>query len=542
MIARVTGVLLALALLLVLLVLSALWSTAGTRLLIRMAEEALDPALSVTGVSGSILSDLCADEVRYQADGLSVLIEEVCVNPRLWSSVDFLKVDVETFSAASVEVLTQAADAEAVDEQADLSLPVGIAADAVAVQRLRVDALQLMQIQASLDLTNTDLQLAGTFAYEAFPVELSTSGGWSDLRFDVLVHGARLKGEVDLIAGQLPWTASVSSELLDLAPFTDRPIDVRALKLTGAGDLSSYRFDATGRIQDELGRTAFSLAGAGDLEGLQFERFDLTYLELIETPVQIDALRSRGALNWAPGFRFELNELSLLGNALDLPLAAGARKLVLTDTDLELTAAAINIDDRAEARLNGRIAFEGELDLALKTERLPLALADPRLGGLADVQATIGGTLAVPSINGTAAVAELTWESEAVGDLNASLEGSLQHGDLLLALTSPEITGEIALDYQQVDSDYLIGVRIAEGRFAPLAVQAALREPVSVRIGEDRVAFEQVCLSLTSDQLEADPGYLCAGPGLPWRWLAAGSRALAGAAFAVTGQPSDRER
>jgi translocation and assembly module TamB len=188
---------------------------------------------------------------------------------------------------------------------------------------------------------------------------------------------------------------------------------------------------------------------------------------------------------------------------------------VLTDTELEITTAVVNIDDRAEARLGGRVVFEGELDLALSTEQFPLALADPRLGGLADLQATIGGTLTVPAVSGTAAVRQLTWQSEAVGDIKASLGGSVQQGDLQLVLTSPEITGEIALDYEQVDSDYLLGVRMAEGYYAPLAVQAALREPVSVQIGADSLAFEQVCLTLSSDQLDADPGYLCANLDYP---------------------------
>ena len=54
MIARLAGLLLAIAVLLVVVALGALSSPQGSRLIVRLAEEALAPDLNVTGVSGSM--------------------------------------------------------------------------------------------------------------------------------------------------------------------------------------------------------------------------------------------------------------------------------------------------------------------------------------------------------------------------------------------------------------------------------------------------------------------------------------------------------
>ena len=506
---RATGFLFALIALLIVLVLGALWSTAGNRLLVRMAEEALDPALRVSNVSGSILSDLCADEVLYQTEGVQVRIREICVNPRLWSSVDFLKVEIASLRAAGVWVETLP-DAGSVDDGTALYLPVDILAEAVFVEHLQINELALTEVRAVMDLSNSDLQLAASFAYQSYPVELSTSDGWSALRFKVFAHNADLEGTVDLLAEQLPWTASLSSDLLDLSPFADRAVQLHSLTLEGSGDRASYRVDGNAEVRDELGRTAVSLSGEGAADGLRFDRLELTYLTLDELPIEIDVLRSSGVISWAERLRIELNDTDLVGKALDQPVSVSAEKLVVTDADLDLTAGSVTIQDDAEVRLSGRLTFEGALDLAVTTERFPLALADTRLGGLADLQGTIAGTLADPFVDGSAEVTSLSWQGEEVGDVSNSLQGSLQRGDVQLALTSREADGEVAFGYERIGSDYEVRLRSAVGRYAPLAARAQLIEPVTAVLGEERMYLENACVRLSSDQLNAEPGRLCA--------------------------------
>ena len=256
---RATGVLLAFIVLLIAIVLGALSSTAGSRLIVSLAEDVLDPVLRVSGVSGSILADLCAEDVHYAAEGVQVRVEQVCVNPRLWRSVDFLKVDLASLRAESLEVLTeQQNDAEASGRLTACCFPVEIVVDELYLGRLAVNDLVAAPVEAVLALSNTDLVLESRFAYEGFPVELSTRGSWSALRLVVIAFGAEVEGEVNLHDERLPWEARITSETLDLATFIERPtrLALSRLQVRGISTAITSMRPAAFRMGWAAGRSA----------------------------------------------------------------------------------------------------------------------------------------------------------------------------------------------------------------------------------------------------------------------------------------------
>ncbi len=510
MIARATGGLLALVLLLVLLFLGVLASTAGSRFILNLSEQALEPALRITGVSGSILSDLCADRFTYETESVRVVIEQVCVNPRLWSSVDFLNVNLETLRAASVEV--QIAEAEPGSEEASaLSLPIDIIADEVGIDRLSINDVAITDLQAALDLTNPALKLSSSFAYEGVPVELSTDGGWRALRLNVSAYAAELAATADLHAEGFPWRATVSSERFDLSRFTGRELAVRNLNLSGAGDLSSYQFEVTGNVDDELGSTAANLAGKGDAEGLQFDRFDLSYLTLLAAPVEVDALQAKGELMWAEALRFDLQDVRFAGTALDQAVSGAAERLTLTSDDLTVRNATVALTEGARLELGGQLEFSGALALEVVAEQFPLTLADTRLNGLLDLNAEVGGSIAVPTARGALEVSGLEWEGEPVGDLSADLQGSPQEGSAQLRVSSPYGQVETALDYSALESAYEVRLADARLEYPALAARAALIAPVTLLVGSQTPSLrsDEACFELSSEQLDAEPGRLC---------------------------------
>ena len=516
MIVRVTGLLLALLVLLGVILYGALASPAGNRLLVRLAEDALQPALSVKGVSGSVLSDLCADEVGFRADGVQVRMETVCVNPRLWSSVDFLKIDLEAVQAASIEILIEAdSSGEEPEAPASLNLPVDIVVDRLALDRLVINGFLLEKVRVAADLSNDDLSLAGEVIYESTPVEFVTGGGWSDLQLGVQAYGVNLDAELDLIAEGLPWQAAVRADVLDLAEFVDRPTELRSLAMEGSGNLDSYRFEATGSVEDDVGSAAYSIGGMGDLNGLELDHLDLTYVVLDDLPVQVDVLRSSGTLNWSDGFRLELVEPRLVGSLNDREVRAVAERVVLTGADVSFLSVDTEIGESAKVELSGSADFDGDLDLALAARSFPLVIADERLDGLADLRMEIAGSLTAPYLSGEAEVLALSWAEEAIGNLELQGRGSLKAGSGQVALSSESGTAEFSLGYQQIETGFEVRVEDASADFALLDARARLAEPVSVIAGEDRLKVDQACIALSSDRLDAEPGRLCADVDYP---------------------------
>lgn len=515
MIARAIGLLLALMVLIGVILVGALWSTAVNRMLVRLGEEALAPALNVTGVSGSVLSELCAESIRFDTEGVQVLAEDVCINPRLWSSFDFLKVDLQSARASSVNITTlPVPETTGPAESTVLSLPIGIAVDELDLGRLSINGLVLEAVRMALDLTNSNLVLAGSLVYERNPVELATRGGWSNLQLNARGYGAELGGEVDLVGSNLPWKVRVTSRQLDVSELVERPTELRALVLEGEGNLESYFFDATGGVEDELGNGAFSLAVNGNLRGLKLERADLSNVVLNNLPMQVEALHSTGSLTWSDGIRLELDGLRLMGNMNAYELAASADKVTVTGAEVVVRAAAATIDESAEVKFSGRTGFDGRLEFSVDASQFPLALMEPRLGGLADLHASVGGTHTAPYVMAEGTVRALAWEteteSETIGDLTLSVDGSRQTGTGRMGVSSDLGEAEFTLDYEQIEDAYQIRLTHAAAHYDALGARAELAEPVSVVAGVDRLKFDQACITLSSDQLDALPGRLCA--------------------------------
>lgn len=517
MIARAIGLLLALMVLIGVILVGALWSTAGNRMLVRLGEEALAPALNVTSVSGSVLTELCAESIRFDTEGVQVLAEDVCINPRLWSSFDFLKVDLQSARASSVKITTlPVPETTGPAESTALSLPIDIAVDELDLGRLSINGLVLEAVRMALDLTNSNLVLAGSLVYERNPVELATRGGWSNLQLNARGYGAELGGEVDLVGSNLPWKVRVTSRQLDVSELVERPTELRALVLEGEGNLASYLFDATGSVEDELGNGAFSLAVNGNLRSLKLERADLSNVVLNDLPMQVEALHSTGSLTWSDGIRLELDGLRLMGSMNAYELAASADKVTVTDTEVVVRTAAATIDESAEVKFSGRAGFDGRLEFSADANQFPLALMEPRLGGLADLHASVGGSLTAPYVMAEGTVRALAWEteteteSETIGDLTVSVDGSRQTGTGRMGLSSDLGEAEFTLDYEQIEDAYQIRLAHAAAHYDALGARAELAEPVSVVAGVDRLKFDQACITLSSDQLDALPGRLCA--------------------------------
>jgi autotransporter translocation and assembly factor TamB len=509
-IARATGLLLALVVLIGVLVAGALWSTPGNRLIVRLAEEAVAPALSVTGVSGSILSDFCAEAVQFETKDVLVRVEQVCVNPHLWASIDFLMVDLESLQAASVEIVTRT-DREPAEQEAplELSLPIEIAVDTLLVDRVEVNGWLVTAIRAVLDLSNEDLSVEGGFVFDDASVALQTGGEWSHFRLVGQAYAAELDAGVNLLAEGFPWQARITAQALDLSQFVERSAELRSLTVEGTGTLSSYRFEASGSIQDELGRAAYDLAGSGDLNGLAFSRLDLTYVEAAGLPVELDVLRTMGNLSWSDGVRFELESLSLMGNLYGHDLEAAADAVVLSDADVAFRGVIAQIAENARVELTGNASFDGRLDLTVGASRFPLVIADQRLDGLVDLHAEIGGSVALPSVNVEGSVEALAWEENAIGDLEVMGLGTPDAGSGQLRLSSEQGIAELKIGYEQIDTGYKLSLDDASGYYASLGARAALVDPVSVTAGPDWLRVDHACVTLSSDQLDSEPGQLC---------------------------------
>lgn len=515
MIVRLAGLLLAAFVLFAMLVLGALSSVAGNRLLANYLEELLAPALTIEGVNGSILGELCVGAAGYETETLTVSVTDACAEPRLWRSFDFFELNFEWVRAAEVVVQTRDGGAAESEPDGELSLPIRIVADALEVGRLAVNALSVADLRAELDLTDSDLATRASLRLEGHDVAMTTTGSWTALDLQLQALNAEAQVRLNLVGDDLPWQASVSSPLLELDQFLDRPVAVAELQLTADGTLAEYRFAASAAVQDPLAEGAVSVEGAGDLSGLVFSAIDLAYVELSDYPVALDLLSGRGALRWADSLTVTFEGLSGRGEGAGQSLTLSAEEVALGATGVRVRGGRLALIEGGVLELDGTLTAEEVLQAKARTRAAPLALFEPRLAGLLDLEAELSGTLEAPTGRISYAAEGVSWDDTQVGSVRGDYLGTTEAGDLVLEVASEDASLDTAFSFTRGADGFALQIASAAASYEPFEAELKLDAPANLFLADDEVQLDDVCLTLSSTRLDAAPGRLCGSISYP---------------------------
>jgi len=505
-IARITGVLLAAIVLFGLLLFGVLSSTAGNRFVVRMVEEQLAPALSVDGLSGSLLGELCADEVVYQGSAVSVQVREVCVEPELWTSIDFLMVNLASVRAAAVRIETTATQS---DEGDVPGLPLSVSVSELSLGRLDVNGVLIDDIEASLALTDEDFAVTGELSYEQVEVALQTGGPLSAFWIDVQALNARADIELNLLAESLPWQLDLNVSELNLGRFIDRPVRLQGARLEAVGDLSGYEYRIAGRVEDEEVSGDLQAEGAGAWQGINFQTLNLADAQLARQPIRVDVLSAVGSISWQDGFDARFDRIEARGSAAEQALDAKVQRLLLSDRHISVESGRLALADGGRLDVDGRFDFTGVVQAQVEGAGLALSLLRPDLGGQADLKAMLEGPFERPSVEGTATVSGLIVGERLLGDLMIELSGTPDRGRVELNLDAGMGRLEALLAYTITEEEIAVAVEEALAGYPTLEATARLEQPAYLLIDGDSIRVDDACLLLQSRQLEAAPGRLC---------------------------------
>ena len=508
MIARLAGVVLAAVILFVLLLFGVLSSAAGNRLIVDFIEEQLAPALTVQGIAGSLLGTLCAAEVRYETEGLSVLVQDVCVDPELWLSVDFLKVHLTSLRAAAVRIETRESDTSA--EPSEPTLPLPIVADALSVGHLTVNALSLERIDASVALSNEDYGVLGSFSYEDIAVSIDTAGPLSAFRVAASALDTDVRVEVDLLSDRLPYTLAATVSELDLARFVDRGVIIRGASLDAAGDLTGYDYRVTGHVQDPAAQGDLQAEGSGDWQSIRFATLKLNDLTLPgRSDIAVSTLTGTGGIRWSEAFSAVFEDLSAAGDVAGQSLQADARRVLISSTDVAIESGSADLAGGGRLGVEGRFDFDGRVNGLLEGSELPLALVREDLGGSLTLRMDLAGTADNPRFEGSAQARALTLGEQSIGDLRLEFSGTPGSGQVHLDLDAGASELKSAFRYELSGETVRLTVDEAEAGYPELEATARLENPVAVILDAGSVRVDDACLVLQSGQIEAEPGRLC---------------------------------
>ncbi len=509
MIARLTGVLFAALVLFLVVLVGVLSSTAGNRLIVRFVEEQLAPALEISGLSGSLLGDLCADGVRFETDGFSVVLSDVCVNPALWLSLDFLRIQLRSVRAGTVIIETRETDQPA-SEPGEIRLPVPIIVDRLEVGRLEVDGFPLTAIDAAAAISNSSYAVEGRFAYDDIVVALQTGGPLAAFRVDARALDVELHGQVDLLAEGLPYTLELAAVELDLAGFIERPVLLQDLHLNADGDLSGYRYDVRGSVVDPTVQSRIEAEGSGDWQSIRFSAFELTGVQLSAQPdIQVHAAAGSGEIRWLETFSAVFEGVTARGVAAGQLLDASVAQLTLTDAEVAIESGSALLEAGGRLDVDGRFGFDGALEGRLEGNGLPLSLAREDLDGTLSVRVNFSGTADGPFVEGEAAVSGMAIADQALGDLQLTMSGNADGGNVQLVLDAGQGTLDTALRYVIQGDRVALTVTEAVAAYPALEATARLENPSTVLIDAGQVRADDVCLLLQSGQIDAAPGRLC---------------------------------
>ncbi|MGD8828981.1 MAG: translocation/assembly module TamB domain-containing protein [Pseudomonadales bacterium] len=505
-------VLLVVLMLAVAVVVGVLASPAGSRLIADRVEQMLAPRLTITGLSGSALGELCAERVRYEQPGVRVLVEGVCVEANVWSSFDFLAVSLQSVDAERVQIETEAAEPPDGGPTA-LTLPLGITAENVRIGALSVNATRLVDIDANLSLRNTDLAIATSFTFADRRVTMRTRGPWDALHAEVVALGVNAEVSTNLQDDALPFRISARARTFDLTPFVDRAVRLDQVSVQGQGDLSGYRFDAGAGVTDPSIQGQLRVSGRGDWAGMTFASIQIRDATLTDMPLTVEEATGRGRLTWSDGFGMHFESMSSRGVLDRRPLRAELATLELDTSAATLAGGALHVLQSGRSgvlRVDGQVGYDGHLALDLSGSGLPLGLADERFSGSAMATLQVRGALSDPALKGSFTLTDAGYQTQMLGSLSGRLDGRLDRGTVDFDADTPQGEAQGQASYRMTDEGVDIGVATLDLRPTSVAAGARLAGAASVSVSRSgRVMVPRACLELYATDADLDTARAC---------------------------------
>jgi len=517
-------IVLLLAVLLALLVVGALLSPAGTRLLTGYVESLLEPALELEGVSGNVLGELCVERFSYTHEQAVVTGREVCVEANLWTSIDFLKVSLESLTAERLEIRTLPTSGEGSSTDA-LSLPMGIEVQRLAIGLLAVDDVTLADLKTSLDLRNDDLESDTTFVFDEQPVRLTTTGPWHAAKARLEALGAVAEVTANLLAAELPYQLEVRGERLPLARYAGRPLELDNMLLNARGDLQQYRFEVDSGVTDALASGTLQAAGTGDWSGIELDRLEIADARLVDAPVVIQTLSARARIGWQETFQFDLKNLVSNGELDGRPVSLRLAALAMDEAGLEFAGGELRpfvpgtVASAIRAlRFEGRYNFAGDILLRLEALGIPLELLDERVAGDLDATFSVRGDIDDPALDGRYELSDLRYEQYTADLLAGALAGTLRGAAVSFELSSD--LGQLTTAFSYALTDAGIGLAMEEAELSVVdspvgPLQASLMDELTVEVTEGAVRTSSSCLRIATSDPELAPASLCGSVAYP---------------------------
>ncbi|MGE3464878.1 MAG: translocation/assembly module TamB domain-containing protein, partial [Pseudomonadales bacterium] len=484
-----------------------LGSQAGSAFIVRWLEQQLEPRLAVTALEGSLLTSLCAERVSYEQPGVRVRVEDVCVAPNLWSSIDFLHVSLQSLEAGSVLVETTAVE-DAPADAGPLLLPLAIGVESLRVGTLSVNGVRIDDLDGAVDLRNSDLAIASSFSYAGTRVALRTRGPWDALRAEASALGVRAEAVANVQADGLPFRLSAEAAAFDLAPYIGRQVSLADVRLSGSGSLQGYRFDVEGGVSDPAANGHVRGSGRGDWTGMNITALRLADVTLVDVPLSVEELTGRARLDWAERFSLAADGVQARGVLTQRPLRAEVPALKISGEGVDFERATLQVFEGAMAgtlRVDGHVGGEGTVDLRVQAEQLPLGVLDPELAGLGKVRLAVTGDALRPSLSGSVDLADLRWRGQVVERLSAGIDGFPDNARLTVSArhTDADVEGRLAY-LRDPEGTVLLELRMLEVRLTKLPAAARLLEPSTVTVRGSAVSVPETCVQLfpTGEQME----------------------------------------
>ena len=541
-----TGYLLSLlALLAGVVLLILLLTPAGVTLARELGARVL-PSLSLTGISGTLLSEVCVIELDYQSETFVVSASELCITPNVWQSLVLTRISLAALSARSL-TLTSAASSAAVNGTRTIpELPVVVALDHFTIDELQIDATRIDALSGQLNLARSLLDAQLALRYQGWSVGMTAAGPWSALQLQVDVsvpEPVSVAATLDLTRQELPYTARIRVPSLDLNSLAARNLQLGASSVSLVGDRSRYQFDLTTSGSDEMfGEFELDSSGEGDLQGARLSA-QLAVNPKLPVIERVGSLQIDGSVQWLPELTFDVDlvaaslsasfaqhqltlggRVHLSGTTGDVLVDASGMTGFVNDLpaagDLRMRWRADQLDvERADFLLaDGRLALAGSLHadqlsgLRVRFDQLPLALARMGAQGLVSGELTVSGNFMDPEFQAELHASQLSYESFASQTVNLVASGTTTDMKVTAAVVTEAYSAEGDFVLRMIDSRTEVDLASLKLRLTPdqsAAVQLTLLEPTRAHWQPGSFSVERSCLTGVLVDSETAEARLC---------------------------------
>ncbi len=495
-----------LLLLAVILTAGVLGSRAGNAFIVRWVEQQLEPRLVVDGLDGSLLTDLCAERVRYEQPGVRVVIDRVCIAPNLWSSIDFLHVSLQSLEAESVLVETTPV---ASAESGAFALPVAIGVESLRIGELTVNGVRIDGLDGALDIRNSGLASTSSFTFQGRRVTLRTRGPWDAMRAEVNALGVKAELVADVLADGLPFRLTAETPAFDLEPYIARSVELADVRLTGSGDLHGYRFDVEGNVADPAARGHAQASGRGDWSGMTLSALRLANVTVTDLPISLEEVTGRARLDWSEDFSLLAEGVQARGLLTGRVARIEAPVLRIDGQGVGFEPATLRLFQGAVAgllRLQGHVDGNGLLEVRVAGEHLPLALLDPGVGGSGALELSLVGPAERPRLRGSVTLEGLSYGGQVIDRVAAEIEGFPDSARLTLTARHPEGDLESRLSYQRkTPGEVIVDLQSLEVKLTSLPAGARLLAESLVTVRDGSVSVPETCVQFfpTGEEMES---------------------------------------